>query len=70
MNSYLKGLLSIVVFAPVLSLGADVNPFAVNNGPIPKEDVYSGPLFKFNYNYTTTYTKPSMPWRNVLNGNL
>jgi len=68
MNSYLKGLLSIVAFVPVLSLGADVNPFAINNGAIPKEDVYSGPLFKFNYNYPTTYTKPSMPWRVVLNG--
>jgi len=47
----------------------EINPFAVNNGKIPSQKEYKGPLFKFNYNYPTKYVKPqSTPWSKVLNG--
>jgi len=44
-----------------------VDPFAANNGNIPLD--YNGTLYKFKYDYPTTYQAPvNTPWQKVLNG--
>lgn len=46
-----------------------VDPFAVNNGEIPSEKEYSGPLFKFKYDYPSEYIEPKdKTWLKVLKG--
>ena len=44
-----------------------VNPFADNNGQIPPQSEYSGPLFKLNHQYPATAPVPKMPWRKAIN---
>ncbi|ADG93256.1 conserved hypothetical protein [Arcobacter nitrofigilis DSM 7299] len=58
----------ILVSLPLILNASNINPFAVNNGEIPTKMQYDGPLWKFKYNYPTTYVNPSMPWRDVLKG--
>lgn len=67
MNKKLKLLSAICLFTTIPFLNASsIDPFAVNNGEIPTKSQYNGPLWKFKYNYPTSYEQPSMPWRSVL----
>lgn len=62
-------LVILVVTALTHAKDTKIDPFAVNNGAIPTKKEYSGPLFKFKYDYPSKYEKPkSMPWRKVLHG--
>lgn len=71
-NESLKKLMLLVLLTvtPILyAQDESVDPFAANNGAIPPKSEYSGPLFKFKYDYPTKYVKPKhMPWTKVLNG--
>jgi hypothetical protein len=46
------------------------NPFADNNGQIPPQSQYSGPLFQLSHNYPTTQKAPpaNPPWIQALGG--
>ena len=57
--------------ASALEQSSKVNPFAVNNGNIPSQSEYDGPLYQFNYKYPTsvqTLTDTNSPWTKVLKG--
>lgn len=59
----------ITVLSSYLLAKEGINPFAINNGNIPTKSQYSGPLFKFNYNYPKNYNNPkNKPWIKVLKG--
>jgi len=67
----LKTTMTALVVTSLLSHAESnsVNPFAINNGNLPSQKEYGGPLFQFNYDYPTTYKRPiNMPWHKVLNG--
>lgn len=53
----LKTTMTAFVVASLLSHAESnsVNPFAINNGNLPSQKEYDGPLFQFNYDYPTTY---------------
>lgn len=40
-----------------------ITPYADNNGLIPPQSQYKGPLFKLSYDYPAKVAAPGMPWR-------
>lgn len=64
-----KSIMGFLLCGTALLHAETVDPFAVNNGVIPSASEYKGPLFKFHYDYPTSYVAPKeTPWGKVLKG--
>ena len=61
-------LVSIATLAAAASpvVSPAVNPFADNNGQIPTEAEYRGPLFTMSHRYPIQLAPPAMPWRTAI----